>query len=260
MNDKIKAVLVEAVQNDLKETVDGKETVRKGERRRYWYHRTNYPKDVLDCGAFYEVSPDSSLWPTTPDGVEVHCDAGTLNDFLDLRGVYVPDLIDEALCLNDGEWIERYFDDWRVRVTAREELPPLSAEKTVANSDLTDIAKTRIRINGKQLYLPGTLDRGTRMWFPDLAPFVHDAVVTAVQAKGGNMAKVSLDVLPLVIGGGGTLLSLRIEAGTFEDLVVFLRNVGVVNPETVKIVRTTGDGDGVKSFRAVLQCVDNLGC
>lgn len=84
MNDKIKAVLVEAVQNDLKVTVDGKETVRKGERRRYWYHAANYPKDVLDCGDFYEVSPDSALWPTTPDGVEVHCDIGTINDFLDI--------------------------------------------------------------------------------------------------------------------------------------------------------------------------------
>lgn len=260
MDEKIKAVLVEAVQDDRKVIVDGKETVREGERRRYWYHQTDYPKDVLDCGDFYEVSLDSSLWPTTPDDVEVHCDAGTLNDFLDIRGIDVAELIGEALDLNDGEWIERYSDGWRVRVTARGELPPLSAERTVANSDLTKAAKARIRINGKPLYLPGTMERGTRMWFPDLSTFVHDAVVTAVQAMGGNMAKVSLNDDPLIVRNGGTGLgiSFRIEAKTFEDLVTFLRNVGVANPETVHVVRKTGDGDGVKSFRAVLLCTDAI--
>lgn len=34
---KVKAVLVELVQNDFKKVVNGTETIQKGETRRYWY-------------------------------------------------------------------------------------------------------------------------------------------------------------------------------------------------------------------------------
>lgn len=258
MNDKIKAVLVEAVQSDLKETINGKETVRKGGRRSYWYAQDYYPRDVLDYGDYDEVAPDSILCPATADGVEVQFDKGMINDLVDIREVNVAELIDEALGLNDGEWIEKYFSDWRIRVTAREELPPLSAEKTVAYSDLSDAAKARIRINGKPLYLPGTLKRGTSVWLPDLSTFILDAVATAMQAKGRYMAKVSVVDDPLVVRRGETGIRFNVEAPTFENLVSFLRNIGVVNPETVNVVRKTGDGDEIKSFRAVIHCVDNL--
>lgn len=258
---KVKAVLVELTQNDYKyKEVDGVETVRKGETRKYWYKDEDYAKEVLDYGKYWEACSGSSLWPATPDGVTVIDDPNTLVDRLELPGLNLED----AFKLEPGQWIEVTFDNWyqngcRVRMTAFAELPQLSAEQTIKASDLSNKAKARIRINGKPLYAPGTMEDGTRAWFPDLYDFAKNAIVAAIRAKGGPTAEVSLhDEYEITVQKGKTGFALDLKARSKEDLVGFLRNLGVPNPETVKITRTVGDANGVSCVYTIFTGVDYI--
>lgn len=255
---KVKAVLVELVQNDVKKVVNETETIQKGETRRYWYRDEDYENEVLDYGRFWDVCGESTLWLSTPDGVTVIDDSGTLADWLELPGLN----LEEALELEPGQWIERTFDNWygsgcRVRMTASAELPQLSAEQTVKASDLSHKAMARIRINGKPLYAPGTMENGSRAWFPDLCDFVKDAVVTAIRAKGGPTAEASLyDAHEITVREGRTSLALNLKAKSREGLVEFLRNLGVSNPETVKVMKTVGDANGVSCVYTIFTVAD----
>lgn len=257
---KVKAVLVELTQNDYKKVVDGVETVQKGETRKYWYKDEDYAKEVLDYGMYWEACSESSLWPATPDGVTIVDDACILADWLELPDL---DLID-AFKLEPGQWIEVTFDNWyqsgcRVRMTAFAELPQLSAEQTIKASDLSNTAKARIRINGKPLYAPGTMENGSRAWFPDLYDFVKDAIVSAIYEKGGPTAEVSLhDAYEITTQKGRTGFALDLKAKSKEGLVEFLRNLGVPNPETVKVTKTVGDANGVSSVHTVFIGADSV--
>lgn len=257
---KVKAVLVELTQNDYKKVVDGVETVQKGETRKYWYKDEDYAKEVLDYGKYWEACDESSLWPATPDGVTVVDDAGTLANWLELPGLSLED----AFKLEPGQWIEVTFDGWhrsgcKVRMTAFAELPPLSAEQTVKASDLSNRAKARIRINGKPLYAPGTMEDGTRAWFPDLYNFVENAIVEAIRAKGGPTAEVSIyDAHEITMQKGKMSLALCLKAKSREGLIEFLRNLGVPNPETVKITKTAGDANGVSCVYTVFTGADYI--
>lgn len=242
---KVKAVLVELFQNDHKDK-DG--NVVKGETRRYWYQAEQYPVEVLDYGKYWEACECSCLWPATPDGVTVLPDTGTVYEWLELGGT--DDIIDEGLKLEPGQWVEREFPDWcrtgcRVRVTAHGELPPLSAEHTVRASDLSDKAKTRIRVNGKPLYAYGTMKDGDCAWFPDFYDFVTKAVVDRVQEKGGQTAEVTLGSQSMTLRSDSAALTFDLKAKSREGLVEFLRNLGVANPETVKVTKTVGDASGI---------------
>ena len=257
---KVKAVLVELTQNDYKKVVDGVETVQKGETRKYWYKDEDYAKEVLDYGKYWEACSESSLWLATPDGVTIVDDACILADWLELPDL---DLID-AFKLEPGQWIEVTFDNWhrsgcRVRMTAFAELPQLSAEQTIKASDLSNKAKARIRINGKPLYAPGTMENGSRAWFPDLYDFAENAIVAAIRAKGGPTAEASLhDAYEITTQRGKTSLALDLKAKSKEGLVEFLRNLGVPNPETVKITKTVGDANGVSSVHTVFIGADSV--
>lgn len=244
---KVKAVLVELTQNDIKRMVNGEEVVQKGETRKYWHRTEDYPSEVLDYGKFWEVCADSCLWPATPDGVTVMDDLSTLGDWLELSDMSI---VSEARRLEPGQWVEREYSNWystgcRVRATAYAELPPLSAEQTVKASDLSHRAMTRIKVNGKPLYAYGTMESGVQAWFPDLFGFVSDAIVAAVRAKGGTTAEVALHGSRIEAQNGKTLLVLDLKARSREGLVEFLRNLGVANPETVKVTQTVGDANGV---------------
>ena len=257
---KVKAVLVELTQNDYKKVVDGVETVQKGETRKYWYKDEDYAKEVLDYGKYWEACSDSSLWPATPDGVTIVDDPGTLADWLGLPGLNLED----AFKLEPGQWIEVTFDNWykggcRVRMTAFAELPQLSAEQTIKASDLSNTAKARIRINGKPLYAPGTMENGSRAWFPDLYDFVENAIVAAIRAKGGPTAEVSFhDEYGITVQKGKTGFALDLKAKSKESLVEFLRNLGVPNPETVKVTKTVGDANGVSCVYTIFTGVDYI--
>lgn len=257
---KVKAVLVELTQNDCKKVVDGVETVQKGETRKYWYKDEDYAKEVLDYGKYWEACGESILCLATPDGVEITSGLDILEDWLELPRLD----LDEAFELEPGQWIEKTFDCWhqsgcRVRMTAFAELPQLSAEQTIKASDLSNKAKARIRINGKPLYAPGTMEDGTRAWFPDLYTFVSDAIVAAVRAKGGPTAEVSLhDKYEITVQKERTGFALDLKAKSKEGLVEFLRNLGVPNPETVKITKTVGDANGVSSVHTVFIGADSV--
>ena len=257
---KVKAVLVELTQNDYKKVVDGVETVQKGETRKYWYKDEDYAKEVLDYGKYWEACSESTLWLVTPDGVMIADDPNDLVDWLGL-----PDLsLEDAFKLEPGQWIEVTFDNWykggcRVRMTAFAELPPLSAEQTIKASDLSNKAKARIRINGKLLYAPGTMEDGTRAWFLDLYDFTENAIVAAIRAKGGPTAEVSLhDKYEITVQKGRTGFALDLKAKSKEGLVEFLRNLGVPNPETVKVTKTVGDANGVSSVHTVFIGADSV--
>lgn len=257
---KVKAVLVELMQNDYKKVVDGVETVQKGETRKYWYRDEDYAKEVLDYGKYWEACSESSLWPATPDGVTIVDDPGTLADWLELPGLG----LEEAFELEPGQWIERTFDNWngsgcRVRMTAFAELPKLSAEQTVKASDLSHKAMARIRINGKPLYAPGTMENGSRAWFPDLYDFVENAIVAAIRAKGGPTAEVMLRCpIGIEAKAGKTSLEFDLKAKSREGLVEFLRNLGVQNPETVKVMKTVGDANGVSCVYTIFTGADYI--
>lgn len=256
---KVKAVLVELTQNDRKDNGN----VVKGETRRYWYHAEEYPLEVFDPGRYWEVCTNSCLWPATPDGVNVIDDRGTLCDWLELSG---DGFVDEALALEPGQWVEHEFPGWyhtgcRVRATAYGELPPLSAEQTVKASDLSHKAMTRIRINGKPLYAPGTMENGSQAWFPDLYEFALDAILGAVREKGGATADVSFSVGKPVLSvrDGETAFSFELRARSREGLVEFLRNLGVPNPETVRVTKTVGDASGVTCVYTLFTGSDQVG-
>lgn len=255
-SNKIKAVLVELTQNDRTETVDGVETVKRGGTLKCWYANDKYPAETIDPGEFWTESDGSILHPATPDGVMVLDDVYTLSKRLQLRFIDIK----EALALEPGQWVERTYDDWnatgcRVRMTAFAELPPLSAERTIMTSDLSNRAMARIRVNGKPLYVPGTMENGERVWLPDLYDFVVDAIVAAVRAKGGPTADVSLhDVGSITAKRKCTVIRFDLKAKSREGLVEFLRNLGVPNPEMVKVSKTTGDANGVSCVYATLTC------
>ena len=257
---KVKAVLVELTQDDYKKVVDGVETVQKGETRKYWYKDEDYAKEVLDYGKYWEACSESSLWLATPDGVTIVDDACILADWLELPDL---DLID-AFKLEPGQWIEVTFDGWhqsgcRVRMTAFAELPQLSAEQTIKASDLSNKAKARIRINGKPLYKYGTMENGSRAWIPDLFDFVKNAIVSAIYEKGGPTAEVLLhDKYEITVQKGRTGFALDLRARSKEDLVEFLRNLGVPNPETVKVTKTVGDANGVSCVYTIFTGVDYI--
>lgn len=243
---KVKAVLVELTQNDYKKVVDGVETVQKGETRKYWYEDEDYAKEVLDYGKYWEACSGSTLWLATPDGVTIVDDLSTLADWLELPGLNLED----AFKLEPGQWIEVTFDNWhqsgcRVRMTAFAELPQLSAEQTIKASDLSDKAKTRIRINGKPLYAYGTMKDGDCAWFPDFYDFVTKAIVDRVQEKGGPTAEVKLGSQSMLLRSDSAALTFDLKAKSREGLVEFLRNLGVANPETVKVTKTVGDASGI---------------
>lgn len=258
---KVKAVLVELTQNDVMKTVDGKQVVQKGETRKYWYRAENYPSEVLDFGEYWDVCPDASLWLATPDGVTVMDDLSTLGDWLE---IYDTSIASEALELEPGQWVERECPDWyssgcRVRATAYAELPPLSAEQTVrASADLSHNAMTRIRINGKPLYAPGTMESGTQAWFPDLYDLVVNAIVSAVRAKGGTTVEVALHGTRIEAKKDKTFLAFDLKAKSREGLVEFLRNLGVTNPETVKVTKTVGDATGVTCVYTLFTGADHV--
>ena len=257
-SNKIKAVLVELTQNDRTETVDGVETVKRGGTLKCWYVNDEYPKEILDYGTFWEERDGSVLSPVTTDGVMVLNEVYKLEDRLQLSFIDIK----EALALEPGQWIERAYDDWnatgcRVRMTAFAELPPLSAERTIMASALSNRARVRIRINGKPLYATGTMENGERVWLPDLYDFVVDSVVAAVRAKGGPTADVSLhDVYASVVKRNCTAIKLDLKAKSREGIVEFLRNLGVPNPETVKVSKTTGDANGVSCVYAEFTVAD----
>ena len=257
---KVKAVLVELTQNDCKKVVDGVETVQKGETRKYWYKDEDYAKEVLDYGKYWEACGESILYLATPDGVTVIDDSATLADWLELPGLD----LEEAFELEPGQWIERTFDNWngsgcRVRMTAFAELPQLSAEQTIRASDLSNTAKARIRINGKPLYAPGTMENGSRAWIPDLCDFVENAIVAAIRAKGGPTAEVSIyDAHEITTQKGKTSLALNLTAKTHGGLIEFLRNLGVPNPGTVKVMKTVGDANGVSCVYTIFTVADYI--
>lgn len=257
---KVKAVLVELTQNDYKKIVDGVETVQKGETRKYWYRNSEYAKEVLDYGKYWEACNRSSLLLATPDEVTIVDDANTLIDWLEL-----PDLNHEdAFDLEPGQWIEVTFDNWhlsgcRVRMTAFAELPQLSAEQTIRASDLSNTAKARIRINGKPLYAPGTMENGSRAWFPDLYDFAENAIVAAIRAKGGPTAEVSIyDAHEITMQKGKMSLALYLKAKSHGGLIEFLRNLGVPNPGTVKVMKTVGDENGVSCVYTIFTGADYI--
>lgn len=244
---KVKAVLVELTQNDIRKMVNGEEVVQKGETRKYWYQAEGYPSEVLDNGKYWDVCGVSCLCPATPGGVTVVDDLSTIGDWLELSDMSIAR---EALELEPGQWVEREYSDWystgcRVRATAYAELPPLSAEQTIKMSDLSHKAMTRIKVNGKTLYAPGTMESGVQAWFPDLFGFVSAAIVLAVRAKGGPTAEVALHGNRIEAQKDKTLLAFDLKAKSREGLVEFLRNLGVANPETVKVTKTVGDANGV---------------
>lgn len=257
---KVKTVLVELTQNDYKKVVDGVETVQKGETRKYWYKDEDYAKEVLDYGKYWEVCSESILCLATPDGVEIASDPVIMSDWLELPCLD----LDEAFELEPGQWIEVTFDNWhqsgcRVRMTAFAELPRLSAEQTIKASDLSNKAKARIRINGKPLYAPGTMENGTRAWFPDLYNFVENAIVEAIREKGGPTAEVSFhDEYGITVQKGKTGFALDLKAKSKESLVEFLRNLGVPNPETVRVTKTVGDANGVSCVYTIFTGVDYI--
>ena len=49
-----------------------------------------------------------------------------------------------------------------------------------------------------------------------------------------------------------------LKARSKEDLVGFLRNLGVPNPETVKITKTAGDANGVSCVYTIFTGVDYI--
>lgn len=256
---KIKSYLVELKHPDRQVTQPdgGKKTV-EGETSKYWYVPGEFPKEILDRGCYWDFSCDSWLYPTDEAGIEVVSDLGMLNDRLDQTSMKVGPLIDDPLLVKNGDWVEIEDDGKKLRVTAFESLPPLSAKQTLANSDLDIRAMARIRINGKPLYEAGTMENGTVAWLPDLRDVIVGTVVKAFRERGGATAEISYDGDILQVSKGETSLPFRLKAKSREGVIEFLRNIGVKNPETVKVEKTEGDENGVTGVHARVVLDDNL--
>ena len=97
------------------------------------------------------------------------------------------------------------------------------------------------------------MGNGTRHLFD----FVKDAIVSAIYEKGGPTAEVSLhDKYEITVQKGRTGFALDLKAKSKEELVEFLRNLGVPSPETVKITKTVGDANGVSCVYTIFTGVD----
>ena len=213
---------------------------------------------MLDCGNYWDYSCDSSLYPTDESGTEIIGDLGMLNDRLEETGMKVGPLIDDPSLAKGGDWVETEDNGTKLRVTAFESFPALSVEKTIAYSDLDNRAMARIRINGKPLYEAGTMENGKTAWLPDLRDVIVGTVVRAFRERGGETAEIAFDGDILQTRKGETSLSFRLKARSREDIVVFLRNLGVNNPETVKVEKTEGDKNGVTGVHTRVILTDNL--
>ena len=260
-NDKVKAYLCELIQEDVKHIDEnGVETIKKGEHRKIWFKTADYGPEQLDYGKYWENDDTSCLNVVAEGNVEIVDDAGTLSDRLEMGFDK-----DFPWPKEPGEWVELpgkcvagYAGRWTLKVTAFAELPKISREDTVSWSDLSKYAKSRICINGEPLYRAGTLESGVQAWFPNLANFIVGAVEDKLQAKGGPTATVSLHGGKFSVSDGGTMLVLDLKAKSKEGLVEFLRGIGVCNPETVKVMKTEGNAEGVTCVYTMLTGTDYL--
>ena len=257
---KIKSYLVELKHPDRqvtqpdgekKKTIDGKVD-------KYWYVPGEFPKEVLDYGNYWDYSCNSCLYPTDESGIEVLDSLDVLDDRLEEMGMKVGLLVNDPSLAKGGDWVETDDNGTKLRVTAFESFPALSAEKTIAYSDLDNRAMARIRINGKPLYEAGTMENGKTAWLPDLHDIIVGTVVRAFRERGGATAEIAFDSDILQARKGETSLAFHLKARSREDIVVFLRNLGVNNPETVKVEKTEGDENGVTGVHARVILTDNL--
>lgn len=256
---KVKSYLVELKHPDRQVVQpDGETKTIKGETHKYWYVPGDFPEGILDRGHYWDYSCDSCLYPTDESGTEVLDDISMLEDRLEGTSMSARPLINDPSLVKNGDWVETEENGMKLRVTAFESLPTLSAKQTLANSDLDNRAMARIRINGKPLYEAGTMENGTTAWLPDLRDVIVGTVVQVFRKRGGATAEIAFDGDILQARKGETSLAFRLKALSHEDIVTFLRNIGVNNPETVKVEKTEGDETGVVGVHARVILTDNL--
>lgn len=265
-NDKpVKSLFFELkMPNRIKLNENGERETVQGECKCVWLLLSQFPDDTLDLGKFWETDGESMLHMVAEDGHAIEEDIDmALEELGSLYDVSPKGVIEELRDAVPGRFVELDVDtgvcaDRRrvLRVTAHG-YPKLSRENTLRASDLCREAMSRIRIHGKPLYVPGTVEDGESVWFPD----ARDTAVSAIEAdfayRGGNTAKAKLVSLTLT-DAKSAFFEFRISSETEPGLRDFLRKVGVTDPDGVRICRTDGYADGETLVSATLRIASTL--
>jgi hypothetical protein len=184
--------------------------------------------------------------------------------------------IEESMGISDAKWKELVFDsgvkigtgrfvEWAqdsccdgapciVRVSGMADVPEISPEKTINESDLSDAQKHEVKINGKPLFdNGGVTSGGTAMLREDISSMVDGMWSAYVECKlaerGQYVASINIHVADYP-SADGFARCVEIKANR-KNLALILEALGCVEPDKVRILHSEGKVDGD-------QCVDTV--
>ena len=241
---------------DIVCTIKGDDGCQKVEFHEYGF-RGSIPSYIVDCGGYLDLG-DGSLNLMADDGNDIR----TICDIADGWAHFSSAKFDKYCSeLVPGEWVEWTHEEngepkATIRVTALSEMPKISPEKTIANSDLSVMQKSKISIYGKPLFNVGDVC-GRTCLRPRIAFEANDIWTEYVRSRCGECVEVLVDESDF----SADYVSKRvtINAPSISALHSAMRALGVFQPEKIPVDYTAGRGDAVKLVSAgfwLSECID----
>ena len=215
---------------------------------------------ILDYGKYWDVdTKGGSLNLVAEDGSCIDCGLDCCLNCVygwGFRGYPVLENV-EGLCAT-RRWFELSLGDERktvLRVTLLDGMPKIDREKTIANSDISEMALHCVKLYGRPLFEDGDTvgEKDTKYSTVVLRTTLVDELnamwESYIAAKSGADVAVKLDKY---ISADSIGRKLRITAKTRDDLDAALKAIGVNNPAEVAPNVVYGNG-GADSEAAAFQ-------
>lgn len=221
------------------------------------------PKGILDYGDFWDVEPDSSLFIYGEDGKEIFDEPSRLYDYIGSEAGYLVAKAIESLKL-PGQWVSENVssNDYlcnggTVVVTALSDIPRISADLTIRNSDIGRKAQAVIKLYGEPLLPSNTMVEENGIFDETVGEAMLDACEKALKKRFAGVD--GLKILGFV---GNPLefesVRFRVTASNKESLVRAFKEAGVRNVNKISVMRTEGLKDAVTSVSADIKISSDL--
>lgn len=209
------------------------------------------PKEIVDEGSYWDCCGDNFLHLSTEDGTTVYEDYDRLCDtFLNNIDVDVDSDWEAIYALPVDGWMELVQKYHKVKFTRIANIPKISAENTIRYSDLTNKAKTLIKLYGIPLLREGEVTARNNVYTPKLLKILAKNCEERIKAEGGVVVEV-MQFEPIHNADGYTI-ELTVRAKSIEVLHIALKTLGIVNPSAIELSTTEGEGETIKSVTASL--------
>jgi hypothetical protein len=207
------------------------------------------PKEIVDEGSYWDCCGDNFLHLATEDGTTVYEDYDRLCDtFLCNNNIDVDNDWKAIYALPIDGWMELVQKNCKVKFTRIADIPKISAENTIKDSDLSNKAKTLIKLYGIPLLREGEVTARNNVYAPKLLKMLAKNCEERIKAESGVVVEV-LQFEPIHNADGNTI-ELTVRAKSIEVLHIALKTLGIVNPSAVELIATEGEGETVKSVTA----------